>query len=108
MKKLALSFCVLVLLAFTLGASATPATTDATETEATPTETTPVEPTPTENALETQSQPNLCLVETAMFPGPNYCGDPCTEEGQTAGCIDTSGPFWKRVICTCVNGSLVC
>ena len=42
------------------------------------------------------------------FPGPTYCGDPCSPNGSSAGCIDTSGPVWRRVICYCVNGYLTC
>jgi hypothetical protein len=39
---------------------------------------------------------------------PNLCGDPCTTEGQETGCIDKSGPVWRRTICTCLNGHLAC
>jgi hypothetical protein len=39
---------------------------------------------------------------------PNYCGDPCSPNGARIGCIDTSGPVWRRLICTCVNGRLDC
>ena len=39
---------------------------------------------------------------------PNYCGDPCSPNGSQTGCIDTSGPVWRRLICTCVNGRLAC
>lgn len=39
---------------------------------------------------------------------PNYCGDPCTKEGAEVGCIDTFSQPWRRVICTCSQGWLVC
>jgi hypothetical protein len=52
--------------------------------------------------------PAACVATAMMFPGPNYCGDPCDEEGQMVGCIATSGPVWVRTTCTCQNGYLVC
>lgn len=42
------------------------------------------------------------------FPGPNFCGDPCSPEGAMIGCIDTSGPVARRRICTCSGGHLIC
>ena len=39
---------------------------------------------------------------------PTYCGDPCSPNGSEHGCIDTSGPVWKKVTCTCINGHWAC
>lgn len=39
---------------------------------------------------------------------PNYCGDPCNQQGQPVGCIDAGSSPWRRTICTCSNGYLVC
>lgn len=39
--------------------------------------------------------------QTALaFPIPNYCGDPCSPEGDRAGCRCNG----FRDICTCING----
>jgi len=46
--------------------------------------------------------------EPAPAFAPSYCGDPCSPDGASGGCIDTSGPVWKRVICTCQGGSWTC
>ncbi|MEM9553638.1 MAG: hypothetical protein AAGC60_05215 [Acidobacteriota bacterium] len=42
------------------------------------------------------------------FPGPRVCGDPCSPDGAQFGCIDQSSDPWRRVICLCSNGYLVC
>lgn len=39
---------------------------------------------------------------------PTYCGDPCSPNGAARGCIDTSGPVWRKLICTCTNGYWAC
>lgn len=45
----------------------------------------------------------------ALTPLPiPFCGEPCWVPGQSRGCIDDSGGFWVRVMCTCSGGSWVC
>jgi hypothetical protein len=45
----------------------------------------------------------------AFTPMPiPHCGDYCSTPGTSRGCIDTSGSHWKKVICTCTNGSWTC
>lgn len=108
MKKLILMALSVILVSFTLSLAAAPAST----AEASPQDAKVVTvETATAESMESEAEagdPGICLTQAPMFPGPNHCGDPCSEEGETMGCIDTSGPFWKRVECTCLNGSLVC
>jgi hypothetical protein len=42
------------------------------------------------------------------LPVPNYCGDPCSPEGERVGCRcqDAQG-YYRRTICTCFNGRWV-
>ncbi len=62
------------------------------------------------------AEATACAAESAsfslfMFPpggGPNYCGDPCTMNGQSYGCIITSTNPWRKGFCYCQNGTLVC
>lgn len=65
------------------------------------------EPTDAVQSLQTP-EGDACQATAAGFPGPNHCGDPCSNEGETVGCVDTSGPQWVRTFCTCSNGTLVC
>jgi len=56
----------------------------------------------------------LALTAAAYFDdaeariGPHECDEFCSPEGSEAGCIDRSGPVWRRVICTCIQGRYVC
>jgi hypothetical protein len=104
-KKLVLSLSLLALVCFATAVIAAPATTPEPapqETEAVPVETAP-------EVVEVEATiPALCEVGTSMFPNPNYCGDPCSNEGAMVGCIDTSGGVARRTICTCSGGYLVC
>ena len=103
MKKLALLLSLLVLASFAFTLSADPAPEAASQkNEAAAEELTPAP------AQDEESAPAMCQAAAGMFPGPNYCGDPCDVEGQTVGCIDTSGSVWVRTMCYCSNGTLVC
>ena len=108
MKNLVLSLCLLVLIGWSSALFAAPVTEPATAPEAAPQEVEVVQEETLEAVEAEATIPALCEASTSMFPGPNYCGDPYSPEGSMVGCIDTSGPFWKRVICTCSNGYLVC
>ncbi len=37
-----------------------------------------------------------------------HCGDYCSTPGAGRGCIDDSGPFWKKVPCQCLGGTWTC
>jgi hypothetical protein len=39
---------------------------------------------------------------------PPHCGDSCSPNGATSGCIDVTGPVIKRAICTCTSGRWTC
>lgn len=105
MKKLALLLSLLVLASFAFTLSAEPA--PATETAVQESAEAPAEVTPAAEQEE-EAAPAMCQAAAGMFPGPNYCGDPCDNEGATVGCIDTSGPVWVRTMCYCTGGYLVC
>ena len=100
---LSLSCLVLILLATTLVAAPAsdvePAVQE-TETVQVEQELAPV--------AEEEPAPAVCDASGNLSWGPNYCGDPCSPNGSMTGCIDTSSNPWRRTICTCSNGYLVC
>lgn len=70
-------------------------------------------PAPQAAVPATVAAPDACAAQPAavtLFTPPSipHCGDYCSTPGAMSGCIDTSGGFWKRVICTCVGNSWVC
>jgi hypothetical protein len=51
----------------------------------------------------------LLPATTGFTPMPiPHCGDYCSTPGASRGCVDTSGSNWKKVFCTCTNGSWTC
>lgn len=104
MKKLVFALALSIL--FTLGLSAAPEPQADTQPQ---TVENPANVEPESVAAPAESaEPLMCAAQGFTFPGPNYCGDPCSDNGAMVGCIDTSGPVWVRTICTCSNGTLVC
>lgn len=59
-------------------------------------------------STESSDAPLFCEASVDLAWSPNYCGDPCSQQGQEVGCIDTSGPVWRRTFCICINGTLTC
>ncbi len=103
MRKTILCLSCLILIGFATVLVAAPAS----EVEALSQDVETVEVEQEAASVESSEAP-LCAVSTGLAWGPNYCGDPCTQEGQEVGCIDTSGPYWVRTFCTCTNGTLTC
>ena len=41
-------------------------------------------------------------------PQPTYCGDPCSPNGSSRGCIDLSHNPIRKVECSCLGGHWAC
>lgn len=42
------------------------------------------------------------------IPQRTFCGERCDSPGASRGCIDASGPVWRRVECICLGGYWTC
>ncbi len=98
LKSLALTLTILVLASLAVGLSAT-------------LETSPAPDAP----IAVSDAPPVCAAAavlpfdtTAMWRGPNLCGDPCSNPGQEVGCINKNVEPWERTFCICTNGYLTC